>query len=489
MAASPSGRGYWLVASDGGVFAFGDAPFHGSTGGLALRAPVVGMAGTPVAGYWLVAADGGVFAFGDAPFLGRAAPGGAPVVGVAGRAAGGYVTAAADGSVTVFAPASEPVVLAPSVGIRLTGAAVAVAVPAGGGAWVAAARTFDRVTVSQGRELSNLAALTAVTAAWSVGAQAAVVHSGTLGLVGVTRAGAPVQVVTPGWRIPMTAEAMDPGVARAVRGAEVGAVLARGEVVMGRTTADLRGARAGDDVDLLGWNGGTYRLRVGMVAPDDAVGAELVLGEGLAAAIGFVRPTSVVIWGFSSRAAIDGALPTQVAFRQPWRVRRSWEPPDADAVLSQARLKALLGEFEIRGSGDPVEQQASWREANLVDVSLPVIGTVRCHRVLVPALAGALGELEALGLARSIDVRDTRAAGGCHNAREIRPGYGTSGGTVSRHAWGAALDVNPRTNAFGAVPRLDPRVVEVFRRWGFAWGGTWTIPDGMHLEYVGAPRA
>ena len=33
MAATPDGKGYWLVASDGGVFTFGDAQFYGSTGG------------------------------------------------------------------------------------------------------------------------------------------------------------------------------------------------------------------------------------------------------------------------------------------------------------------------------------------------------------------------------------------------------------------------------------------------------------------------
>ncbi len=42
MAATPDGSGYWLVASDGGVFAFGDAHFDGSTGGLTLNKPVVG---------------------------------------------------------------------------------------------------------------------------------------------------------------------------------------------------------------------------------------------------------------------------------------------------------------------------------------------------------------------------------------------------------------------------------------------------------------
>jgi hypothetical protein len=59
------------VAADGGVFAFGDAAFEGSTGSQALARPIVGMAATPDGrGYWLVAADGGVFAFGDAAFEG-----------------------------------------------------------------------------------------------------------------------------------------------------------------------------------------------------------------------------------------------------------------------------------------------------------------------------------------------------------------------------------------------------------------------------------
>jgi ribosomal protein L24E len=80
MAATPDGRGYWLVASDGGVFAFGDAAFHGSTGAIHLNRPIVGMAATPDGrGYWLVASDGGVFAFGDAAFDGSG--GGAGLTG------------------------------------------------------------------------------------------------------------------------------------------------------------------------------------------------------------------------------------------------------------------------------------------------------------------------------------------------------------------------------------------------------------------------
>ena len=109
-AATGSGQGYWLVASDGGVFAFGDAAFLGSTGGLALARPVVGMAPTASGrGYWLVASDGGVFAFGDAAFVGST--GGLalarPIVGMAPTPSGrGYWLVASDGGVFAFGDAA-----------------------------------------------------------------------------------------------------------------------------------------------------------------------------------------------------------------------------------------------------------------------------------------------------------------------------------------------------------------------------------------------
>ena len=70
MSHTPGGHGYWMVATDGGIFAFGDASFRGSAGALPLQAPITGMAVDAVTGgYWMVATDGGVFAFG-APFEG-----------------------------------------------------------------------------------------------------------------------------------------------------------------------------------------------------------------------------------------------------------------------------------------------------------------------------------------------------------------------------------------------------------------------------------
>ena len=68
MAATGDNGGYWLVATDGGIFPYGDAGFFGSAESLPLNKPVVGMAATTdAAAYWLVASDGGIFDYGDAP--------------------------------------------------------------------------------------------------------------------------------------------------------------------------------------------------------------------------------------------------------------------------------------------------------------------------------------------------------------------------------------------------------------------------------------
>jgi D-alanyl-D-alanine carboxypeptidase len=109
MAPAPGGHGYWLVASDGGIFSFGTAAFHGSTGAMHLNRSVVGMAPTPDGrGYWLVASDGGIFSFGDAAFHGSTGSIhlNSPIVGMAATRDGrGYWLAATDGGVFAFGDA------------------------------------------------------------------------------------------------------------------------------------------------------------------------------------------------------------------------------------------------------------------------------------------------------------------------------------------------------------------------------------------------
>ncbi|HVX20121.1 MAG TPA: choice-of-anchor P family protein [Acidimicrobiales bacterium] len=141
--------GYWMVASDGGVFSFGGAKFFGSTGSMTLNQPIVAMADTPDhGGYWLFAADGGVFAFGDAQFYGSV-PGvlapqhrtlNKPVVAAEATPDGkGYRLFAADGGVFDFGNA-QFVNSLPGEGVTpIKPITAAASTPVGQGYWLTAA--------------------------------------------------------------------------------------------------------------------------------------------------------------------------------------------------------------------------------------------------------------------------------------------------------------------------------------------------------------
>jgi hypothetical protein len=139
MATAPHGQGYWLVASDGGIFSFGDAKFWGSMGNRRLAKPIVGMASTPDGkGYWLVASDGGIFSFGDAKFWGSMGNRhlNKPIVGMTSTPSGkGYWLVASDGGIFSFGDAK----FRGSMGNRhLNKPIVGMAAPASGGYWLVA---------------------------------------------------------------------------------------------------------------------------------------------------------------------------------------------------------------------------------------------------------------------------------------------------------------------------------------------------------------
>jgi hypothetical protein len=213
MAATPTGKGYWLVASDGGVFAFGDAGFYGSTGNLVLAKPIVAMATTPSGnGYWLVASDGGVFAFGDARFLGST--GGRrldrAVVGMARTATGnGYWLVAADGGIFTF---GDAVFRGGTGGTKLQAPIVAMATtPSGRGYWLGAADggifTFGDAPFAGSAGGQRLAGpVVSVAAAprglgyWLVGADGGIFaygDAGFAGSLGGLRLAAPIVTLAP----------------------------------------------------------------------------------------------------------------------------------------------------------------------------------------------------------------------------------------------------------------------------------------------------
>lgn len=352
----------------------------------------------------------------------------------------------------------------------------------------------DVVTVFNIGELRPEVAAAVARAAQESNGAWSPTRSASAGLVSVRRGAQFVQQAPPGFRYPLVVTAMPAPVAGAVLGADVGAVLSSGVVVMGQRTADLRGARAGDEIDVVAANGSVQAFRIGLVAPDEQVGgAEVIMSNEGADRLRITRDTRAVMWGFSSRTAVDAALnangvPTGL---REVRAVRSWDPPNPDSTLSTARTKELLGEFAYRVNADgSMTQEAAWGATYLPPARELLNDTIRirarCHREVADDLRAALAEIAAAGLAAAIDVGNANSVGGCHNPRFNR----ISGelGFVSRHAWAMAFDTNTVSNCQGCRPRMDCSVVQIFRKHGFAWGGNFLRPDGMHFEWVGSRR-
>ena len=152
------------------------------------------------------------------------------------------------------------------------------------------------------------------------------------------------------------------------------------------------------------------------------------------------------------------------------------ERPQAPEALGGAE-GPLIGAmtYRIRKDGF-IEPDPAWVQANIASADVPLLGNVMCHRLLIPQLGAALAEIERKGLASQVD---SGRYGGCYVPRFI--GRDPRRG-LSLHAFGLALDLNVSTNHYGTRGDMDPRVVEIFSKWGFNWGGVWSTPDPMHFE-------
>jgi hypothetical protein len=316
-----------------------------------------------------------------------------------------------------------------------------------------------------------------------------VVHQGTLDVSAVNREGLAVSTIPLGSGIPMSALAIKPEEISATMGENVSIVTNRGEIVFGKSSAEINGIKVGDVVHLLGWNSNDGDLTVGAVEQDARIGGvEMVMSVGAAANLGFNRPFSMRAWGAPSRESmVDSAKSLMAMWTGPTiRIRYSWIPASLDDTIPQVRMKQLLGQFSIRRNDaggiavDPV-----WKMAHIDRVDLPLVGVITCNRAVAAAATAALQDLVEQGLGALVDGADSRSSGGCFSARVTRSLTGTAGHNLSRHTWGAAIDINPSKNHFGGPSHMDQRVIDAFGRHGFIWGGTFIVPDPMHFEYVG----
>jgi D-alanyl-D-alanine carboxypeptidase len=320
-----------------------------------------------------------------------------------------------------------------------------------------------------------------------------IVHQGTLEMSDLVRNNVHLLSLPADSGIPMSTLSVDPNLIAATMGQDVATTLANGKIVLGRTAASIARIEVGDSLTLIGWNGARVTFDVGFVAEDASVsGVEVVLSLAQANSLAFNRPFSMRVWNFPDRASAEAIAQS---LRSSWslraiRIRESWQTPLLDDTIPQAKIKELLGSFWVARSAstEAIQIDPAWKRAHIAPVTLPLIGTIRCNTVVAAAARDAINDLVTAGLSALINAKDTRTKGGCFSARVTRTTTGTSGHNLSRHTWGAALDINPSNNKFGGVSHMDPRVIEAFRRHGFAWGGTFLYPDPMHFEYIGAPR-
>jgi hypothetical protein len=259
--------------------------------------------------------------------------------------------------------------------------------------------------------------------------------------------------------------------------------LAGGEGILGRTAARIRAVGPGGR---LGFGGVT--VGVAAVLPDELLsGHELLVSREMGAALGLTLDRFALVRP-AEGADLSGIRDGIVAGLEPgtYVEVRGWSPQvpylrHGDGMSSMAELKAAFGEFAADPEGGELEPDERWKAANLVTREVPLLGSVTCHRRLMPQLVGALEELAATG-----DGPEAVGSGyeGCYVPRFINRDPTRA---LSYHSWGVAIDVNAERNPFGAPPDQDPRLVEVMERWGFSWGGRWEVPDGMHFEWAWFP--
>ncbi len=253
--------------------------------------------------------------------------------------------------------------------------------------------------------------------------------------------------------------------------------VARGEAVVSHEGAEAQSLELGKGVGVAPAAGGAeLPLRVGALATTGVPGSDLVLGDAVGASLGLPAATGLLI------TAAKGQDPVALAGQVERIVAGAGKvdllsPPAANPVafLTGSKAAEALGAFSYRYFPDgTIEPDAAWVRENIQTATLPIVGRVTCHRLMIPQLRGALQEVVDVGLASTLNSYD-----GCYVPRFIERNPENS---ISLHTWGIAIDMDAATNYRGIRGTMHPEVVSIFKRWGFRWGGDWTYTDPMHFE-------
>ncbi len=127
--------------------------------------------------------------------------------------------------------------------------------------------------------------------------------------------------------------------------------------------------------------------------------------------------------------------------------------------------------------GDP--RSPGWKEQNITSIMSPNGMTVQVHKAAADAFKGFLNDLVGSGY-------KIKSLGGYNVRNKV------SGGSLSEHAFGNAIDINPGANPYGKnlVTDMPANIRELAKKWNLSWGGDWkSVKDAMHFEWRGGKGA
>jgi hypothetical protein len=258
--------------------------------------------------------------------------------------------------------------------------------------------------------------------------------------------------------------------------------LSSGRAVLGESSASLRGLAEGGTLTF-----GTHTVEVGAVVADDLVGwSEILVSRQIGADLGIAHERYLL--ALTTRPFTERSFSARVASRLPTGTPVRVDAPGttpyvrvASGVRPAIVMKQAFGEFSAYPrSDDPayLNMDPAWVKRHIDTRTVPLLGEVTCNIALFPQLVGALTEMQQRGLGDLVHVYS-----GCYVGRTVAR---STTAPPSYHSYGAAIDINAPENPYGVQPtNMDPRMVRIFERWGFNWGGDFLIPDGHHFEYWG----
>lgn len=152
---------------------------------------------------------------------------------------------------------------------------------------------------------------------------------------------------------------------------------------------------------------------------------------------------------------------------------------------NQELLKFINGPIKYKDLENGfVEILGGWKEENIVEIELPIkinekYWKIECNKNLVTTLNLLFSAYVLGGREKTYPITQLSCFVPRHKMSNPKR-------SLSLHSYGIAVDINWKHNKVGTAGNIPKGVVDIFKGFGFTWGGEWkTAKDPMHFEFFG----